>query len=256
MATVEVHRSESRFVTRTEWVTAYHSFSFGDHYDPDNTSFAALQAHNEDHVAPDGGYDMHRHRDTEIVTWVLSGSLVHRDSHTPAAVLRPGMVQRVGAGTGITHSERNDAWRELDPGALRVPVQFVQMWVAPDRPGHRPHYEHHDVTDRLTDGALVTLASGRRSHRDETATKINNPSAALHVARLGSAGAQEEAASVLLPDAPYLHLFVGRGEVVLEGVGRLRQGDAARLSASGGRRVSASAPAEILLWEMHSVLGA
>ena len=131
---IDVRRGGERFETTTDWLTSRHSFSFGQHYDPGNVGHAVLVAHNEDVVAPGHGYDLHPHADLEIVTWVLAGSLVHEDSHGHSGVLAPGVVQRLSAGSGVQHSERNDA-----PGATE-PTRFVQMWLRPDEPGLTPSF--------------------------------------------------------------------------------------------------------------------
>lgn len=234
--TTEVRRAADRFTTEAEGRTTRHSFSFDRHYDPGNVGHALLVAHNDDLLAPGHGYDLHPHRDTEIVTWVLEGSLVHQDSRGHAGVLGPGLAQAMSAGSGVLHSERNDA-----PGADR-PTRFVQMWVRPDEPGLDPSYDQRDVTDALGSGDLVPLASGRRGVA--AAVRVH-ADAALHVARLSSGG------SVLLPDAPHLHVFVAAGSVDLEGAGRLGPADAVRLTGAGGQRVTAAADAEVLVWEMH-----
>ncbi|MBB5913800.1 hypothetical protein BJY24_002667 [Nocardia transvalensis] len=193
----------------------------------------------------------------EIVTWVLSGSLVHQDSLGHSGVIYPGLAQRMSAGTGILHSEKNDSWR-LAPeqggtGEHVDPVHFVQMWVVPDESGLTPGYQQLEIDDELAGGGLVTVASGLPQYRDRTAIAINSSHSALHVARL--AGAPEEA-RVTIPEAPYLHLFVAHGEIEMEGVGTLYEGDAVRLARSGGQRIVANSPSEVLVWEMHARLGA
>ena len=201
---IDVRRAAERFTTTADRLTSRHSFSFGSHYDPGNVGFAVLVAHNEDLVAPGAGYDTHPHQDTEIVTWVLDGSLAHQDSRGHAGVLHPGIVQRMSAGSGVQHSERNDA-----PGAS-VPTRFVQMWLRPDEAGLEPSYAQHDVGAAR---GLVPLVSGVPGV--DASVSIATRGAALFVARL-SAGE-----SVVLPDAPHLHVFVARGAVILEGAGRL-----------------------------------
>ena len=119
-----------RAVTTTPWLTSRHSFSFGDHYDPDNTHHGLLLVNNDDIVAPGTGFDTHPHRDMEIVTWVLQGELAHHDSIGNRGVIYPGLAQRMSAGSGILHSEKNDSPTE--------PVHFVQMWVVPDEAGIAP----------------------------------------------------------------------------------------------------------------------
>ena len=108
---VDVRRTDDRFKTRIDWLDSKHSFSFGHHRDPDNTHHGLLLVSNDDVVLPGAGFDTHPHRDMEIVTWVLKGSLVHQDSEGNTGVLYPGLAQRMSAGTGILHSERNDSWR-------------------------------------------------------------------------------------------------------------------------------------------------
>jgi quercetin 2,3-dioxygenase len=237
--TIDVRRSADRFTTTTEWLESRHSFSFGAHYDPVNVGHALLVAHNDDVVAHGTGYDTHPHRDMEIVTWVLEGSLVHEDSSGHTGIIHPGLAQRMSAGSGIRHSERNDA------AGAAGPTRFIQMWVLPDEPGLAPGYAQREVGE-LSGAGLVAIASGMPEV--DAAVRINNPHAALHVARLAPGE------SVQLPEAPYLHVFVARGDVELEGAGPLTAGDAVRFTAHGGPRAKATgAGAEVLTWEMHAV---
>ncbi|WP_406813136.1 pirin family protein [Mycobacterium sp. M23085] len=238
-ATTEIRRAAGRAVTSTPWLTSRHSFSFGDHYDPDNTHFGLLLVNNDDIVSPGKGFDTHPHRDMEIVTWVLRGELSHQDSAGNYGVIYPGLAQRMSAGSGILHSERNDSHTE--------PVHFVQMWVVPDEPGVQPSYQQHEIDEKLLADDLVTIASGRSAH--DAAITLHNRNAALHGTRLAAGTA------VSLPEAPYLHLFVARGAVNVEGIGAVYEGDALRCTDAGGRRVSASEPSELLVWEMHAKLG-
>ena len=247
---VDIRRAESRFKTRIDWLDSKHSFSFGSHYDGDNTHHGLLLVNNDDIVAPGMGFETHPHRDMEIVTWVLQGQLVHQDSEGHNGVIYPGLAQRMSAGTGILHSEKNDAWRLTGAASHDDPVHFVQMWVVPDEGGIEPGYEQLEIDADLLAGGLVPVASGMSQHTDAAAIRIKNKYAALHAARLQTGG------SVTLPDAPYLHLYVPRGAVTLEGAGELATGDAARLTGVGGQRVTASEPSEILVWEMHATLAA
>lgn len=230
---VDVRRAANRFTTTTDWLTSRHSFSFGDHYDPANTHHGLLLVNNDDVVAPASGFETHPHRDMEIVTWVLSGSLTHQDSAGNSGMLYPGLAQRMSAGTGILHSEKNESHSE--------PVHFIQMWVVPDETGIAPGYQQAETE---LDG-LTTIASG--THPDAAIT-IHNRNAALHVARMNAGDGVE------LPQAPYLHLFVARGTVALEATGPIDEGDAVRFTASGGQRLTATEPSEVLVWEMHAAL--
>lgn len=250
MSGVEVVRANDRAATNIEWLDSKHSFSFGRHYDPANTHHGLLVVNNDDVIAPGTGFDTHPHRDMEIVTWVLRGSLVHQDSTGHAGVIYPGLAQRMSAGRGILHSEKNDSWRLTGGASHSEPVHLVQMWVVPGEAGITPGYEQLEIDDSLLRSGLITIASGMPKHRNETAIHIRNRFAALHGARL------QAGETVTLPDAAFLHLFVPIGAVELEGAGPLDAGDAARLTASGGQRVTAIEPSEILIWEMHAGIAA
>ena len=243
---IDVRRAHERFATKLGWLDSKHSFSFGHHWDESNTHHGLLLVSNDDVVAPGTGFETHPHRDMEIVTWVLRGSLVHQDSEGNKGVLYPGLAQRMSAGTGILHSEKNDAWR-LQGGSSQVePVHFVQMWVVPDERSVRPGYEQTEIDDATLRSGLVPVASGMDRHADGAAIHIRNRHAALYAARL------EPGESVEVPEAPFVHLFVARGSVDLEEAGVLGQGDAVRFTATGGQRLAALDAAEVLIWEMHA----
>jgi hypothetical protein len=229
---IALRRAAERFRTRIDWLDSWHSFSFGPHYDPENTGHGLLLVSNDDVIAPGTGFMTHPHRDMEIVTWVLEGELEHRDSEGNRGVITPGLAQRMSAGTGIWHSEMN-------PSATK-PVRLVQMWVPPDTARIRPSYEQLDISRDLAGGGLVPVASGKK----KGAIAIRQKDATLWAARLAPG------AAATLPDAPAAHLFVATGAVDLESAGRLDRGDAARLTAAGARRLTAgTAGAEILVWE-------
>ena len=192
---VDVRRAGERSKTRLGWLDSKHSFSFSRHYDPANTHHGLLLVNNDDIVKPGTGFETHPHQDMEIVTWVLQGSLVHQDSEGHTGVIYPGLAQRMSAGTGILHSEKNDSWR-LAGEAHTDPVHFVQMWVVPDEGGITPGYEQLEIDHELLSGGLVTVASGMPEHDGAAAIRINNRYAALHVARL------QPGQSVQLPRRP------------------------------------------------------
>jgi redox-sensitive bicupin YhaK (pirin superfamily) len=245
MSTLDVRPAGDRFATKLGWLDSKHSFSFGRHYDPANTHFGLLLVSNDDVVAPGTGFETHPHRDMEIITWVLDGALVHQDSMGHSGVVYPGLAQRMSAGTGIRHSEKNDAWRLAGGPEHSDPVHFVQMWVLPDEAGIDPGYQQLDIGAELRPGALVTVASGMPEHAGEAAIRIRQRDAALFAARLAAGD------SVPLPSAPYVHVYVARGAVDLAGAGRLATGDAVRIVAADGQRVTAAEDAEILVWEMR-----
>jgi hypothetical protein len=247
-ARLDIRRARERDATRIGWLDSKHSFSFGGNYDPHNTHHGLLLVNNDDIVAAGTGFETHPHRDMEIVTWVLGGSLVHQDSEGNSGVIYPGLAQRMSAGTGIMHSEKNDSWR-LGGERHSDPVHFVQMWVMPDRQGIVPGYEQAEIDAALLRTGLVAVASGMPAHVADAAVRIRNAGATLWAARLDPGQAVE------VPDAPFVHLFVARGVVDLEGAGPLGAGDAVRLSGRGGRRLVASADSEVLIWEMHATIG-
>jgi len=238
---VEVRRAGDRMRTRTAWLDSRHSFSYGAHCNPVNTHFGLLMANNEDVLAPGSGFEPHPHRDMEIVTWVLEGALLHEDDTGHSAVIRPGTAQRMSAGSGVVHSERNvEGSRE---------VHVVQMWVLPESPGGSPGYEQLDIGSALETGELLVVASGMRKHARDRAVALRQEHAALHAARL------RPGVAVMVPTAPLVHVFVTRGVVQLEAAGELSAGDAARITVGDGQHIVAGpGGAEVLLWEMRTGL--
>lgn len=235
---IDIRRSGERLHTKISWLDSRHSFSFGGHYDPENTHFGLLLVSNDDYIAPNTGFSTHPHRDMEIVTWVLDGELEHKDSEGNRGLIYPGLAQRMSAGTGILHSEMN-ATKDAD-------VHLVQMWVVPDTAKVRPGYEQLDINSELSRGGFVPVASGR-GH--DAAISIQQKDAVLWAARL------KPGESVALPDAPFVHLFVAKGSLSGEEVGALGAGDAARITLGGPLRVTAGPQgAEILAWEMHALI--
>ncbi|MFE5662524.1 pirin family protein [Streptomyces niveus] len=197
-------------------IESLHAFSFGQFYEPDNLRFGAVIACNEERLAPGAGFDEHPHSHTEIITWVVDGELTHRDSAGNTTRVRPGDVQRLGAGGGVRHEERNDG---------PEPLVFVQMWLAPLTPGGDPRYE------------IV------RGIADSTPYALPEAGAMLHVRRL------KEGERAEVPDAAKAYLHVVRGLVVLAGVA-LGPGDSARITDSVALELAAEEPAEVLIWEL------
>jgi len=241
-----VQRAADRHHTRLDWLHGRHSFDTGVRPFGQDTHHGVLVVNNHDTIAPNTGFDTHPHRNMEIVTWVLEGSLVHQDSTGHAGAIYPNLAQRMSAGRGIRHSERNDH-AGAHPDARR-PVDLVQMWVVPDRAEIDPGYAQLELDPSELDGALRVVASGRRAHRDEAAIGISNAYAAFYVARLAPGR------SALVPDAPFVHIYLARGRAHLEDAGALDAGDAVRLTAAGQRRITATEAAEVLVWEMHASL--
>jgi len=230
--TVDIRRADQRAHTRLSWLDSRHSFSFGQHYDPANTHFGLLLVSNDDRVEPGTGFGTHAHNDMEIVTWVLSGQLEHRDSEGNHGELYPGLAQRMSAGTGIRHSEMNPSRTEG--------VHFVQMWVPPDTEGLAPGYEQRDVNDELAKGGLRPIASGQ-GHKG--AIVIHQRGAALWGGRL------RPGETVTVPGDPHVHVFAAVGSVRLADGSSLATGDAARLTDAGALDLTAGDEgAEVLVW--------
>lgn len=224
-----LHPAGSRARSDGAGVTTWHALSSGRHYDPANTAFGPLVAHDEHVLAPGAGFPAHLHRDVEVVSWVVEGALRHDADVGGPAELHPGHVQRLAAGRGVVHTEHAGA----------AGARFVQAWLLPDAVGGRPSYERFDVADRLAGCDLVPVASARP--QDGAPLGLGVTGAALHVGQLPIG------ARVDLPDAPLLHLHVVGGAVDLAGVGLLGAGDAARLTdAAPG--LTATADAEVLVW--------
>ena len=231
ISTIDIRQADDRFHTRAGWLDSKHSFSFGHHYSPDNTNHGQLLVLNDDRVAGGTGFETHPHRDMEIVTWVLDGELEHKDSEGNRGLIYPGLAQRMSAGTGIWHSEKN--WSKTNE------VHFIQMWVVPDTASIDPGYQQVDVNDLLDRGGLVPVASGQ-GH--DAAIAIQQRDAVLWAARL------RPGHQVAVPEAAFGHVFVAKGTVNMESAGLLAAGDAVRLTATGGLHLTADDDAEILIW--------
>ncbi|CAM3814807.1 pirin family protein [Smaragdicoccus niigatensis] len=238
---IKVVRGNDRIHWWNEWLDSRQSFPATGNFDLEANAHGLLLIHNEDRVDPGEGFDSHQHQNMEIITWVLEGTVVHQDSMGHSGLIHPGLAQRMSAGTGIRHSEKNGSLRAQGE-SLRV----VQMWIPPDELGRTPSYEQLDISSELASNRLVTLASGMPKH--DSAIRIGNRFAALHVARL------EPGQSVDVPDALFGHVFVSRGAVDFESVGGLHAGDAVRLTSSGGQNITSTESAEVMVWEMHAGL--
>lgn len=239
-ASVDVRRAGQRFSTRTEWLDSRHGFSFGAHYDPDNVAHGRLLVNNDDLIRSGSGFADHPHRDAEIVTWVLSGSLVHQDSTGHRGVIYRGLAQRMTAGAGIVHSERNDAFR-LDATRAAEPVHFVQMWVRPDESGLAPSYQQRELDPAELSRSWLPVASG---HHPDAAVSLGTRDSTLWVTVL------EKGVTRTLPRAAFVHLYVASGQLELESAGRLDTGDSVRLTGAAGLRVTGLSRAEVLVWQM------
>ena len=230
---VSVRRAEDRGRTRLGWLDSFHSFSFGGYHDPENQGFRALRVINDDVIAGGGGFGTHPHRDMEILTWVIDGGLAHRDSTGTEAVLHPGKIQRMSAGTGITHSEYNASATE--------PLRLLQIWLFPERNGLPPSYEEQSFSeaDRAGRLRLVAAPDGRGG-----AAEIHTD-AELYV---GNLAAGQEVAHALKPGR-HAWVQVATGAVTLNGT-QLKEGDGAAISDEAELRLTGVEPAEVLVFDL------
>ncbi len=230
---IRVRKAKERGHARHGWLESFHTFSFADYYDPKHMGFGDLRVINEDRVQPKRGFGTHSHQDMEIVSYVLEGALEHQDSLGTGSVIRPGDVQRMSAGTGVTHSEFNPSASEL--------VHFLQIWILPERQGLPPSYEQKHFAAGERRGRLRPVAS--RDGRDG-ALRVHQD-VSLYATLLGDGD------SVVHELAPGRRawLQVARGELELNGV-RLEAGDGAAVAEERGLRLARAIDAESLLFDL------
>lgn len=227
-----LRKAEDRGHADHGWLNSYHTFSFANYYDPNHMGFRNLRVINEDRVAPKQGFGTHSHRDMEIISYVLEGALEHQDSLGNRAVMRAGDVQRMTAGTGVTHSEYNHS--DLDP------VHFLQIWVLPEQKNLAPGYEQKAYSDAEKRGKLRLVASQEGREGSVTVHQDLN----LYATVLS------EGEQVSLPTTDDRHFWVQviRGSVLLNDQ-LLKQGDAAALSDETLKLVGKE-DAEVLVFDL------
>jgi hypothetical protein len=230
---MNIRKADERGHANHGWLDTYHTFSFADYYDPNWTGFRSLRVINDDLVMPGMGFGTHPHRDMEIITYILSGQLEHKDSMGNGRVIRAGDVQYMAAGTGVQHSEFNPSSEEA--------VRLLQIWIRPDTKGVKPRYAEKSFANAAP-GALqlVTSKTGRDGsiaiHQD----------ADLWLAKL-SAG---QSVTHSLASGRHAWVHVAEGEVTLNGQ-TLTGGDAAALSEEASIELSAKKPAQVLLFDLN-----
>jgi redox-sensitive bicupin YhaK (pirin superfamily) len=228
---LSIRKGDDRGTTRIDWLLSRHTFSFGEYYDPAAMGFSVLRVINDDIVAPRGGFPTHSHSDMEIITWVLSGALEHRDSLGNGSVIRPGDAQRMTAGRGVSHSEFNPSPDER--------VRFLQIWILPERRGIAPGYEQRNFSADDRRGRLRQVAS-----RDGGDGSIK-----IHQDARVYAGLLDAGSSVEHGIAPERKgwLQVARGAVRANGID-LKEGDGAAIENESRIRIESAANSEVLLF--------
>jgi len=228
-----VRRANERGLADHGWLRSFHTFSFADYYDPRHMGFRALRVINEDRVQAGRGFGTHGHRDMEIVSYVLEGELSHKDSMGTGSVIRPGDVQRMSSGTGVMHSEFNPSRSDL--------VHFLQIWILPDRAGHKPSYEQKTFSNEEKDGKLRLVASG--NGREGSVTLHQDVSLYAGLFGPGQSATHDLAAG----RGAWVH--VARGSMHVNGQ-KLEAGDAAQIDAKGPITLGEGSGAEVLLFDM------
>lgn len=230
---ITLRRAEDRGRFDFGWLDTRHTFSFGDYVDPDHMGFRSLRVINEDRVEPAKGFGTHGHRDMEILTWVISGALEHRDSLGTHGVIRPGEAQVMSAGTGIRHSEFNASERE--------PVHFLQIWILPERQGLAPRYGQVAFTEGDLRNRLCLIASPDGA---EGSVKLFQDAKVF----AGRLDADREIRASLAPSRfGYLQVVAGSlaiGETILHA------GDGARIEGALDLALAALSPAELLFFDL------
>jgi quercetin 2,3-dioxygenase len=228
-----IRRAAERGFADHGWLRSFHTFSFADYHDPAHMGFRTLRVINEDRVEPGRGFGTHSHRDMEIVSYVLAGSLAHKDSMGSSGVIRPGDVQRMSAGTGVSHSEFNNSRADL--------VHFLQIWILPVRRNLTPGYEQKHFAAEERRGRLRLIASP--TGRDDSVTLHQD--AEIHAALI--APGQRVAHELASGRGAWLH--VARGAVTVGGTA-LEAGDAAAFEQPGAIEITARDDAELLLFDL------
>jgi redox-sensitive bicupin YhaK (pirin superfamily) len=226
-------RANERGITNIGWLDSRHTFSFGRYFDEKHMGFRSLRVINDDKVRPGAGFGRHPHRDMEIISWVLSGELAHEDSTGSRAVLKAGHVQRMSAGTGITHSEFN--------GSDTEPVHFLQIWIEPNQRGIAPRFEDLSIAPEEVAGKLRLIASP--DGRD--GSPVIQQDASVYISHLDAGQAVE----LPLAEGRYGWVQVARGAVTVNGV-ELKTGDGAAATAESKLSIEAGEESDILLFDL------
>jgi redox-sensitive bicupin YhaK (pirin superfamily) len=230
---ITIRKSDERGHLNHGWLDTYHTFSFDQYYDPAHMHFRSLRVINEDRVAAGKGFPTHSHRDMEIITYILAGALEHRDSMGNGSVIRPGDVQRMSAGTGVSHSEFNPSDEE--------PVHLLQIWIMPRARNLPSSYEQKAFTEEERRNRLRLVASD--DGRDGSVTIQQD--AKLYAAILD----RQQTIEHTLTENRYAWLQVARGAVDVNGQ-QLTQGDGAAISREPSLKILASDEAELLLFDL------
>ncbi|HEC27869.1 MAG TPA: pirin family protein [Gammaproteobacteria bacterium] len=230
---ITLRKTKDRGRTQIDWLDSYHTFSFANYYDAKQMGFSELRVLNDDRVVPSGGFPTHSHQDMEIITYVLSGKLEHKDSMGNTSIIYPGDVQRMSAGKGITHSEFN--------ASKEHPVHFLQIWIQPDKQGINPSYEQKKVPSEERQHGLTLIASVDGAENSVTIRQ----DAKLYVAILQ----KEKQINYAICTDRKVYLHVATGSIMLNKI-ILAAGDGAKVVDEKQICISGIGHAEILLFDL------
>ena len=231
---INVIKSNERYHADHGWLDTHWHFSFSDYYDPENMNWSALRVFNDDIVQPHTGFDLHPHRDMEIVTYVIDGELAHEDSTGNKGVVHPGEVQVMSAGRGIFHSEKNDSDR---------PVHLLQLWIIPRHKSNTPRWEQKQFTAAERAGKLLKVVTSTDSNKNGALQIDQDASIYVSSLKAGQKLDHESAAG------KHAYLFVISGQVRVNG-SALEQGDQARIADEKKLQIEASSDAELMLLDL------
>jgi len=229
----EIRRSNERGYADHGWLKSFHSFSFADYFDPSHVEFGPLRVINEDRVAPGQGFGTHAHRDMEIISYVLSGELAHKDSIGNGSTIRPGDVQRMSAGRGVMHSEFN--------ASASQPVHFLQIWIQPDAQRIEPSYEEKNFSNAEKRGRLRLIASPDRAEG----------SVLIHQDARVYAGLFDGSERAVLEVKPgrRIYVHVARGSLTANDT-KLTAGDALKLTDGAALSLQEGHDAEVIVFDL------
>jgi len=230
---IEIRKAGERGHANHGWLDTWHSFSFADYFDPEHMGFSVLRVINDDRIAPGGGFPSHRHRDMEIITYLLHGSLEHKDSMGNGSVIRPGEIQRMSAGTGVMHSEFNASSTER--------VHLLQIWIEPEQRGIAPSYEQKvfPASEKRHRLRLVASPDGK-----DGSISINQ-NARLYATLLGAG----EDVTYVPPAARRSYVHLAKGRLAINGI-ELEAGDGAKIVDENIKLLGMAAGSEALLFDL------
>ncbi|HTV75984.1 MAG TPA: pirin family protein [Candidatus Saccharimonadales bacterium] len=230
---ITIRKSEERGHVNHGWLDSHFTFSFADYYDPQHMGFRALRVINDDVIAGGGGFGTHPHRDMEIITYILSGALEHKDSMGNGRVIRPGEIQYMAAGTGVQHSEFNHSQTE--------PAHLLQIWILPDRKGAKPNYAEKSLAK--AEGGTLHLAASKSGRENSI---VINQDADVFAGKF-KAG---DKINYLFKPGRHGWLHVAEGEIELNNL-KLKSGDAAAFSDEKEMSFTAKSPTQILFFDLN-----